>query len=305
MRQMTLVAFLQAQNCTNFVGSWRHPEASPGFMTADYYRHIARVLEAGKFHLGFFDDRLAMPDRYGGDHAHTVANGIRCVKMDPVTILTVMGMATERLGLGSTYTTTYYEPFHVARVFATLDLMTNGRAAWNVVTSMNDGEALNMGRDEHLEHDSRYDRADEFMEVVLGHWNAWDDDAIVHNKKTGIFADPDKVRRIDHKGEWFKSRGPFTVPRSKQGHPVIIQAGQSGRGKRFAAQWGELIFVVYPNLDVAKKQYPDFKRAFAEKGRDACIAPAVYAIVAETQSEAEDKFAAIDALAKPIDALVL
>ncbi len=100
MRQMTLVAFLQAQNCTNFVGSWRHPEASPAFMTADYYRHIARVLEAGKFHVGFFDDRLAMPDRYGSNHAHTVANGIRCVKMDPLTILTVMGMATERLGLG-------------------------------------------------------------------------------------------------------------------------------------------------------------------------------------------------------------
>ena len=125
MRQMTLVAFLQAQNCTNFVGSWRHPEASPDFMTADYYRHIARVLEAGKFHVGFFDDRLAMPDRYGGDHAHTVANGIRCVKMDPLTILTVMGMGTERLGLGATCSTTYYEPFHVARVYATLEI---GRA---------------------------------------------------------------------------------------------------------------------------------------------------------------------------------
>ena len=152
MRQMTLVAFLQAQNCTNFVGSWRHPEASPDFMTADYYRHVARVLEAGKFHVCFFDDRLAMPDRFGGDHAHTVANGIRCVKMDPITILTVMGMATERLGLGSTCSTTYYEPFHVARVFQTLDLMTDGRAAWNVVTSMNDGEALNMGHAAHGDH---------------------------------------------------------------------------------------------------------------------------------------------------------
>ena len=179
MRQMTLVAFLQAQNCTNFVGSWRHPDASPGFMTADYYRHIGRVLEAGKFHVGFFDDRLAMPDRFGGDHAHTVANGIRCVKMDPITILTVMGMATERLGLGSTCSTTYYEPFHVARVFQTLDLMTNGRAAWNIVTSMNDGEALNMGHAAHGEHDQRYDRADEFLEVVVGHWDSWDDDAIV------------------------------------------------------------------------------------------------------------------------------
>ncbi|HWS08548.1 MAG TPA: NtaA/DmoA family FMN-dependent monooxygenase, partial [Xanthobacteraceae bacterium] len=245
MRQMTLVAFLQAQNCTNFVGSWRHPEASPAFMTADYYRHIARVLEAGKFHVGFFDDRLAMPDRYGNNHAHTVANGIRCVKMDPLTILTVMGMATERLGLAATCSTTYFEPFHVARVYATLDLMTNGRAAWNVVTSMNDGEALNMGYASHSEHDQRYDRADEFMEVVAGHWDSWDDDALVIDKKSGLFAHPDKVRRLDHVGEYFRSRGPFTVPRSAQGHPVLIQAGQSGRGRKFAARWAELVFVNY------------------------------------------------------------
>ena len=154
-------------------------------MSADYYRTIGRVLEDGKFHLGFFDDRLAMPDRYGNDHRHTVEHGIRCVKMDPITVLTTMGMATKRLGLGATCSTTYYEPFHVARMFATLDLMTGGRAAWNVVTSLNDGEALNMGRDEHLEHDVRYDRADEFMEVVLGHWDTWDDDAIVLDKQPG------------------------------------------------------------------------------------------------------------------------
>ena len=131
-----------------------------------------------------------MPDMYGRDHAHTVEHGIRCVKLDAVTVLTVMGMATERLGLGATYSTSYYEPFHVARVFATLDLMTNGRAAWNVVTSLNDGEAQNMGRDEAIAHDLRYDRADEFMEIVLGHWDAWEDDAIVQDKATGLFADP-------------------------------------------------------------------------------------------------------------------
>jgi len=140
---------------------------------------------------------------------------------------------------------------------------------------------------------------------VLGHWNSWEEGALISDRESGLFADPAKVHRLDHQGNFFKSRGPFTVPRSAQGHPVIIQAGQSGRGKQFAAQWGELIFVVYPNLDVAKKQYPDFKRAFAEQGRDACIAPAVYPVVAETQTEAEDKFAAIDKLAKPIDALVL
>ena len=130
-----------------------------------------------------------------------------------------MGMATERLGLGATYSTTYYEPFHVARVFATLDLMTDGRAAWNVVTSLNDGEAHNMGRDEVIEHDLRYDRADEFMEVVLGHWDTWEDDAIVQDKASGLFAHPDKVHRLDHEGAFFRSRGPFTVPRSRAGPP--------------------------------------------------------------------------------------
>jgi FMN-dependent oxidoreductase (nitrilotriacetate monooxygenase family) len=216
-----------------------------------------------------------------------------------------MGLATRRLGIGVTYSTTYYEPFHVARVFATIDLLLNGRAAWNVVTSLNDSEAANFGASKHLGHDLRYDRADEFMEVVLGHWNSWEEDALCFDREAGLFADPEKVHRLDHQGSFFKSRGPFTVPRSPQGHPVIIQAGQSGRGKHFAAQWGELIFVVYPHLDIARKQYPDFKRAFAEKGRDACIAPAVYPVVAETQAEAEDKFAAANALAKPIDSLVL
>ena len=308
MRQMTLVGFLQAQNCTNFVGSWRHPEAAPDFMSAEYYRRVGRALEAGKFHLGFFDDRLAMPDRYGGDHAHTVANGIRCVKMDPVTILTVMGMATERLGLGSTYTTSYYEPFHVARVFQTLDLMTNGRAAWNVVTSMNDGEALNMGQPSHDDHDRRYDRADEFMEVVLGHWDSWDDDAIVADKQTGLFAHPDKVRRLDYAGDFFRSRGPFTVPRSAQGHPVIIQAGQSGRGRRFAARWAELVFVNYHSLKTAKEDYASFKAQIAEAGRDpdkVHVAAGTYYVVAETRAEAEDKAALIDKLPKEIDQLSL
>ena len=269
MRQMVMVGFLQAQNCTNLVSSWRHPESRDDSMSADYYRTIGRVLEEGKFHLGFFDDRLAMPDRYGNDHSHTVEHGIRCVKMDPITVLTVMGMATERLGLGATCSTTYFEPFHVARVFATLDLMTGGRAAWNVVTSMNDGEALNMGYDEHLEHDSRYDRADEFMQVVLGHWNSWDDDAIVINKQTGLFAHPDKVRRLDHQGQWFRSRGPFTVPRSPQGHPVVIQAGQSGRGKHFSARWGEVVFVsTHTSMEHGKQLYREMKEDVASQGRD-------------------------------------
>jgi FMN-dependent oxidoreductase (nitrilotriacetate monooxygenase family) len=308
MRQMILVGFLQAQNCSNFVGSWRHPLASQDFTSAAYYRRIGRALEAGKFHLGFFDDRLAMPDLFGGDHAHTVTNGIRCVKMDPITILTVMGMATEQLGLGATCSTTYYEPFHVARVFATLDLMTDGRAAWNIVTSMNDGEALNMGHAAHGDHDRRYDRADEFMEVVLGHWDSWEDGAIVADRVTGLFAHPEKVHRLGHQGEFFRSRGPFTVPRSAQGHPVLIQAGQSGRGQRFAARWAELVFVAYHGLAQAQRDYAAFKTQVAAAGRDpdkTFVCAGVYPVVAETCAEAEDHAALIDSLPKDIDSLSL
>ena len=308
MRQMTLIAFLQAQNCTNLASSWRHPQSRTDTWSADYYRHVGRVLEEGKFHLGFFDDRLSMPDMYGRNHEHTVRHGIRCVKLDAVTVLTVMGMATERLGLGATYSTSYYEPFHVARLFATLDLMTEGRAAWNVVTSLNDGEAQNMGRDEVTPHDLRYDRADEFMEVVFGHWNAWEDDAIVQDKRTGLFAEPSKVHRLDHQGRFYRSRGPFTVPRSAQGHPVIIQAGQSGRGKRFGVQWGEVIFVVYPNIEAGKRDYADFKANVVRCGREAehvKVAQLVNTVAAATKTEAEDKWAEINNLPLEIDALSL
>jgi alkanesulfonate monooxygenase SsuD/methylene tetrahydromethanopterin reductase-like flavin-dependent oxidoreductase (luciferase family) len=167
-RQMTLVAFLQAQNCSNYPASWRHAATTPDFMSADYYQRIARTLEDGRFHMAFFDDRLAMPDRYGDDFRESVRHGIRVVKLDPVPLLTAMGMATRHLGLGATYSTTYHEPFHVARLFSTLDHLVGGRAAWNVVTSLNDSEAANFGQEEHPDHDLRYDRADEFMDAVMG-----------------------------------------------------------------------------------------------------------------------------------------
>jgi FMN-dependent oxidoreductase (nitrilotriacetate monooxygenase family) len=308
MRQMILVGFLQAQNCTNHPSSWRHPASRTDSWSADFYRHIGRVLEEGKFHLGFFDDRLSMPDMYGRNHAHTVQHGIRCVKLDALTVLTVMGMATERLGLGATYSTSYYEPFHVARVFATLDLMTGGRAAWNVVTSLNDGEAQNMGRHEVLDHDLRYDRADEFVEIVLGHWDAWEDDAIVQDKSSGLFAHPEKVHRLDYEGRYYRSRGPFTVPRSAQGHPVIIQAGSSGRGRRFGARWGEVIFVAYPNAEIGRRDYAAFKGEVARCGRDpepVKITQLINTVAAATRAEAEDKWAKIDSLPLEIDALSL
>ena len=307
MRQISLVAFLQAQNCTTLPSSWRHPEARTDTWSPDYYQHIGRVLEEGKFDIGFFDDRLAMPDMYGGDHAETVKNGIRATKLDAVTCLMSMGAVTKHLGLGATYSTTYYEPFHVARLFQTLDLMSRGRAAWNVVTSVNDNEARNMGHDAHSFHLDRYDRAEEFMEVVMGHWDSWDSDAIVVDKMNNLYAQPDKVRRLDYEGKYLSSRGPFTVPRGPQGHPVIIQAGSSVRGKQFGSRWGELIFVVYRNLENARKEYPAMKQLAADWGRDPehmRLTTLFYPVVAATKDEAEDKRAAYEKLANPMDQLL-
>ncbi|MBX9698018.1 MAG: LLM class flavin-dependent oxidoreductase [Acetobacteraceae bacterium] len=308
MRQMHLVGFLQAQNCTNFASSWRHPESRTDFLSPDYYQEIGRILERGKFDIGFFDDRLSMPDRLGSDHVHTIEHGIRCVKMDPVVVLTMMASATRYLGLGATASTTYFEPFHVARVFQTLDLMSNGRAAWNVVTSLNDGEAANMGRDEVMEHDSRYDRADEFAEIVLGHWDSWEDDALVVDKATGRFGDGHKVHRLGYRGRYLNSRGPFTVPRSPQGRPVLIQAGASARGKRFSARWAELVFVGWTRIEEGRHDYAEFKALIAAAGRDpdgVKVTTSCCPIVAATQSEAEDKAALIARLPLEVDALSL
>ena len=307
-RQMALIAFMQAQNCSNYVGSWRHPASTPDFTTPEYYQRIARTLEDGRFDLAFFDDRLAMPDIYGADHRATVENGIRAVKLDPTPVMMAMAAVTTHLGLGATYSTTYYEPYHVARLFATMDLMTRGRVAWNVVTSLNDSEAENFGKAEHLEHDLRYDRADEFMEAVLGHWDSWAEGALLIDKESGRFADPDRVRRLDYEGRFFRSRGPLTVPRSAQGHPVLLQAGSSGRGQRFAGRWAELVFAGYGNLEGGKKQYASLRSAAETAGRDpdsVKIAPAIGVCVAETASQAQEKLAYLDSLAKPIDGLTL
>ena len=307
-RQMTLIAFMQAQNCSNYAGSWRHPSSMTDYLSPEYYQRIARTLEEGKFDMAFFDDRLALPDIYGGNHRDTVKYGVRALKLEPTSVLMAMAMVTSKLGLGATYSTTYYEPFHVARLYATLDLMTKGRVAWNVVTSMNDSEAANFGHEDHLEHDLRYDRADEFMEVVLGHWDTWEDDAIIADKAAGIFADPDKVHRLDYEGKFFKSRGPLSVPRSPQGHPVILQAGQSGRGLAFASRWAELVFAKYPTLENGKKQYRALKDGIASAGRDpdaVRIAPELKIIVAETESLAREKRDEIASMSRPIDGLTM
>ncbi len=191
---------MQAGNATVYAGSWRHPATEHGFLTSGYYEKLGRTLEDGCFDLMFFDDRLAMPGIYGGSVAEAVRTGARPVKLDLSIVLGIVASATTNIGLGATYSTTYYSPFHVARTFATLDHLSGGRAAWNVVTSVNDGEAQNFGLKEHLGHDARYDRADEFLEATTGLWDSWDDDALVLDRETPLFAHPDKVHELNTAG---------------------------------------------------------------------------------------------------------
>ncbi|WP_329530402.1 LLM class flavin-dependent oxidoreductase [Streptomyces sp. NBC_01450] len=307
--QMTLVAFLQASNVSVYSGSWRYPSAAADYLDVRYYQRIARVLEEGMFDLMFFDDRLAMPTIYGDSPADAVRYGARPVKLDLSTVLGAVAGATEHIGLCATYSTTYYQPFHVARTFATLDHLSGGRAAWNVVTSVNDAEAQNFGLDEHIEHDKRYDRAEEFVEVVSKLWDSWEDDAIVADRTAGIFADPEKVHEVAHQGEYFTVRGPLTVPRTPQGRPVIIQAGQSGRGRLFAARWADLIFTSDPSQEIAREHYQEQKDLITEAGRDAGsvrLLPMVYTIAGETEAIAREKEALfLDELVHPMASLTL
>jgi FMN-dependent oxidoreductase (nitrilotriacetate monooxygenase family) len=291
-RQMSLVGFMQAGSTTVYAGSWRHPATEHGFLTADYYAKLGRTLEQGCFDMMFFDDRLAMPGIYGGSVADAVRLGARPIKLDLSVVLGVVAGVTQHIGIGATYSTTYYAPFHVARTFATLDHLTGGRAAWNVVTSVNDSEAQNYGFEEHIAHDARYDRADEFLEATTGLWDSWEDDALILDRASGTFADPSKVHELGYDGKWFRVRGPLTVPRSPQGRPVLLQAGSSGRGREFAARWAELIFTGDPGIDVAKAHYKDQKEKVAEGGRppeSVKMLPMVYTVVGESHQQAEER----------------
>ena len=293
-RQMSLVAFMQAGNTTVYSGSWRHPATEHGFLDQRYYQKLGRTLEEGCFDMMFFDDRLAMPGIYGGSVAEAVRLGARPVKLD---LSIVLGSDRRRdpvaSGSGATYSTTYYSPFHVARTFATLDHLTGGRAAWNVVTSVNDSEAQNFGLEEHLDHDARYDRADEFLEATTGLWDTWEDDALDPRPRPAASSPtPTRSTSWATTATGSVSAGPLTVPRSPQGRPVLLQAGSSGRGRDFAARWAELIFTGDPSIEIARNHYKDQKDRIAEFGRDAesvrCC-PMAYTVVGESQAHAEER----------------
>jgi len=301
---MHLCGFLIAGPVVHSHAIWRNPRHRTDFLSLRHYAHLAQVLERGRFDFLFFADRLAIADRYGGSHVTGIRHGDQdATRMDPLPVLGALAAVTSRIGLGATRSTTYDAPYNVAREFATLDHISAGRSAWNVVTSMNDGEALNFGAVPHLGHDERYDRADEFMEVAFKLWNSWEPDALVLDRERGIYADPDKVHYLNHVGKWFQSRGPLNIPRGPQGRPVVIQAGSSGRGKAFAARWSEVIFALQPNVERMRIFTAEVHAALAQQGRakDASrILMAIMPFIGASRAEAEDKRDLHDSLVDPL-----
>ena len=190
------------------------------------------------------------------------------LRLEPQIVLATVAAATRRLGLASTISTSYFEPFAVARSLATLDHMSAGRTAWNIVTSFQQAEAANFGRDDQLSREERYDRADEFVEIACRLWDSWQDGAVVRDKDAPLFADPSKVQAINHEGRYFRVQGPLNVSRPPQGRPVFIQAGASGRGRDFAAKWADVIFVNHSSLESAQAFYQEMKGRAASHGRD-------------------------------------
>lgn len=303
---MVFAAFASASTTKTSLGAWMHPSTDPGFLSAQFYVSLAQELERGGIDIVFFDDRLAMPAAYGDSTDPAVERGSRVVKLDLIALLGLLAGHTSRIGLGATYSTTYGSPYHVARQFATLDHLSQGRVLWNIVTSLNQDEAENFGTD-FLNPEQRYDRADEFLDIVTQLWESWDADAIELDRTTGRFADPAKVNRIEYTGEFLSARGPLTVPRPPQGWPTLLQAGQSGRGRQFAGRWADLIFTTAHSLEAAQGHYADQRRVTGEQGRaeDAAkILPAVMVIVGETEEIAQQKNDFFNALSDPVEQLI-
>ena len=298
-RKMHFVAFLLAGPTAHHHGAWRHPEADLGVFTPQWHEHIARVLEAGKFDSLFFADILGLYDLYGSNFATILRHGGQMGLLDPIPLLAIMARATSRIGLGATLSTTFYAPYHLARSLGTLDLLSGGRVAWNVVASHSHLEAQNFGRDELPARGARYDFADEVTEAVCRLWESWDADALVLDKKRGVYADPDKVHYVNYQGRWIRTRGPLTVPRSPQGRPVIMQAGSSPRGRDFAARWGELVFTLQHSKADMQAFYQDLKARVVAQGRaagDCLILPSIDVIVGETDAIARERQAYVNEL---------
>ncbi len=268
--------------------SWRHPDA-PGREIFDlaYYRRLAEAAEAARMDAIFVADHVAMWDTYESNIAH-YANA----RLEPITLLAALAAVTRHIGLIVTASASYSEPYNIARAFASIDHLSNGRFGWNVVTSGMNEEAMNFGRDANIEHASRYERAEEFLEVTKALWDSLEDSSLLFDKKSGFFADPKRVHRINHVGRHFKVRGPLNVPRPPQGYPVIVQAGSSEDGKRLAATHADLNFALVRTIDEGQRYRRDFDERLQGLGRqpgDLKVLPGILPIVAKSRSEAEEK----------------
>src|SRR5712672_4823578 len=279
-RQLHLNLFIHSRG--HHEASWRHPASSPLALTdIRYYQDLARRAEAALFDSIFLADQLAL----GED----VAQAAR-IWLEPITVLAALAVSTNRVGLIATASTTYTEPFNLARQFASIDHISNGRAAWNIVTSWLATAAENYGGAGQVSHADRYTRGEEFMEVVKALWDSWATNAVVDNRASGIYARRERIRPINHRGDFYTVAGPLNMPRCPQGRPVLVQAGSSDTGRRFAARHAEAVFTAHMEKATAKAFYADLKALAAAEGRlpDAVIIlPGLSPMIASTEAAAQ------------------
>ncbi|WP_414441850.1 LLM class flavin-dependent oxidoreductase [Burkholderia sp. 22PA0106] len=303
--RLSLGAFLYPTG--HHIAAWRHPDTqADAGVDFRHYVKLAQTAEAAKFDLVFLADGVGTR----GDDVEFLSRTAHSynAQFEPLTLLSALAAVTERIGLVGTASTSFNEPYHVARKFASLDHISSGRAGWNLVTSSNRHEAENFNREEHIAHADRYERAEEFADVVRGLWDSWDDDAFVRDKASGRFFDPAKRHVLRHRGKFFQVRGPLNVARAPQGHPVVVQAGSSDAGRRLAARTAEVIFTAQQTLDDAVAFYADVKGRMAEWGRhpdELKIMPGVFPVVGRDESEAREKFEALQQLIDPVVGLAL
>lgn len=300
-RKIKLGAFLPGGG--QHVAAWRHPQAeASGALSFDYYKTLAQTAERGLFDAYFLADNLAVnPGVKEGGSASAAT-------LEPVTLFSALSTVTKHIGFIATASTTYEEPYSLARKFASLDYISHGRAGWNLVTSTGDTTAQNFGRDEQKDHDERYERAEEFIDVTRKLWDSWEDDAFIRNKDTGEFYDESKLHTLHHKGKHFQVKGPLNIARPPQGYPVIVQAGQSKPGIALAARTAEVVFTARQNLVSAQAFYKELKSEVIKYGRDpeqVKIMPGVAPFVGRTLEEAQAKYQALNDLILPEVGLAL
>lgn len=295
---MKLGLFMMGEG--HHVAAWRDPGVRKGTtLDIQHFVDIAKTGERGFFDFLFTADTNAI---FYGDDLEQLRRTTAPLRLEPLTLLSALAMATEHIGLICTATTTYLDPFHVARQFASLDQISGGRAGWNLVTSSAPAEAANFSHDAHPDYAHRYERAAEFAQVVMGLWDSWEADAIIEDSDGGQFYDPDRLHRLNHKGKHFSVRGPLTIQRSPQGRPIIVQAGQSEQGRELAAETAEVIFTVQQDFDEARAFYTDIKSRAGKFGRapsDINVMPGLLPVIGKTRREAEERLDRINGLIHP------